>query len=94
MRDKDVPSILGIRSDPDKPLHPKRCETCAYFDPPPKGKDEGLCLANFPLVVPMQGQYPGTIGAASLFPPMKPAQRCGKWDENFELTEAAPSQVG
>jgi hypothetical protein len=60
-------------------LHPKRCETCRYFDPPPAAGVTGLCVAQFPVAIPMPGPA-GQIGAASLFPPVRADQRCGKWE--------------
>jgi hypothetical protein len=70
----------GIQMAPkEKALHPKRCELCRNFEPPIGASESGLCLAQYPIAIPMPGPA-GQIGAASLFPPMKPTQRCGKWE--------------
>jgi hypothetical protein len=77
--------VTGINNvkEPSKPLHPRRCETCMHFEPPEPKKDLGQCLANYPVVVPVGSNIPGQIGATSVFPPMRPDQRCSLWKENL-----------
>lgn len=62
-----------------KPPHPRRCEVCRHFELPEGAQESGKCLANYPVLIPLQGNLPGTMGAVSMFPPMKPHERCGKW---------------
>jgi hypothetical protein len=56
----------------NRPLREKRCENCACYD-----AFEKQCHASLPVVIPMGGQD-GRLGAASLFPPMKPEDWCRK----------------
>lgn len=85
MADKTKFSSSEIQAGADqstkKALHPKRCETCAHFDAPERGRDTGLCVANYPVVVPTGTVMGGQIGCVSLFPAMRPEQRCGKWED-------------
>lgn len=84
--------LIGVGSDSQTPLLKNRCGSCQNFEPPKPNSDTGLCVANYPVVIPTPGQYPGQIGAASLFPPMRPEERCGKYVENFKLTQPLESE--
>lgn len=57
---------------PEKPVREKRCENCACYD-----GFEKQCRANYPTPVPIGGPG-GQLGAAGIFPPMKPDDWCRK----------------
>lgn len=76
--------IIGIRPD-KKPVHPRRCETCAHFEPPENpNQDAGSCLAQYPQALMALGVGPGGAAVLTYFPQMKPEQRCSKWESQVE----------
>jgi hypothetical protein len=77
----------------NRPLHPRRCETCRHFEPPDNPNIEtGSCVAQYPNVI-MAG-VGGGAAALTFFPQMKPTQRCAKWDALALPSDPVPGAPG
>jgi len=85
-------NVTGIyppkKKEDDKPPNPRRCETCVHSEPPEPNRDQGQCIANYPVLFAIPSAVAGQMGAVSMFPPMKANQRCGKWTDPKTLTSA------